>query len=97
MLYALMLPDGRLVEGTVSQDREVTWQYAFEFLSDNGCGNLYGYSADGMELETDSGVSQAKSKYYARRYYGKWKPSMDYARKHGYRIFAVELQLVAVE
>lgn len=94
MLYALKGPMGVIIESTVTNDRGTAWGYAFDYLTENGCGNLLSYSSDGLEHEIDSSVPQHKSKYYGRRYWKDIKGSMDYARKHGWRI--VEVRAVEV-
>ena len=92
MLYGLQSPSGIIVEETVSADSSECWTKSFDWLCDHGCGNLHGYSADGMEHERDSGVKQEKSWYFMRRFYKRWKPSMDYARRWGYRVVQVRVE-----
>jgi hypothetical protein len=95
-LYALIAPSGTPIESTVADDRRVCWSKAFEFLSDSGVGNMHGYNTDGIEMEIDRDLQPEDSGYFRRRFYKRWKASMDYARKWGYRIKEVEVSVIVV-
>lgn len=91
MLYALISPTGEVCEQTVAVDAYAAWDKAWEYLTDHGCGNLLARHYDGIEYEEGTNVPRQKSRYFYRRFYGKRKAAMDYARKHGLLIGPVRL------
>ena len=93
-LYALVSESGVPIEDTVSTDKQECWCLSFEHLSSIGCGNLHGTSADGIEQEQGGGIKPAKSIYFYRRFWMKKRASQDYARRWGWAIKEVRLQVI---